>query len=102
MKIFLIMESRREQQFICDWWSHKDNAWSYTYYGTTFKFLSSSCVGTHAPNIISGVRNRTVAWGSCENNEVELRQSCDQTNPYMLISSIVLGVNEGIEKQIES
>ena len=61
---------------------------------------------THAPNIISwGYENRTVALrvpgGDNKSKRIEHRVAGSDVNPYMLISSIVLGVNEGIEKQIE-
>ena len=61
---------------------------------------------THAPNIISwGYENRTVALrvpgGDNKSRRIEHRVAGSDVNPYMLISSIVLGVNEGIEKQTE-
>ena len=61
---------------------------------------------THAPNIISwGYENRTVALrvpgGDNKSKRIEHRVAGSDVNPYMLISSIVLGANEGIEKQIE-
>lgn len=60
---------------------------------------------THAPNIISwGYENRTVALrvpgGENTSRRIEHRVAGSDVNPYLLIASIILGVEKGINEKI--
>ena len=60
---------------------------------------------THAPNIISwGYENRTVALrvpgGENKSRRIEHRVAGSDVNPYLLMASIILGVEKGIDEKI--
>ena len=61
---------------------------------------------THAPNIISwGYENRTVALrvpgGENKSRRIEHRVAGSDVNPYLLIASIILGVEKGLKEKIK-
>ena len=61
---------------------------------------------THAPNIISwGYENRTVALrvpgGENKSRRIEHRVAGSDVNPYLLIASIILGVQKGLKEKIK-